>query len=755
MAHAIGIDFGTTELRVAIYAAASSSEPPTARLLRQGKRELRFPAAVAVDGDGSLIAGDRARRLQITRPRSTVLAPLALLGARYDDLDVDAWAPLQLVRDARGGVRVRLGGRVYAPVQLVAAQLIALRATVEEALGEALPPAVVTIPAGLGNLARRGLVDACTIAGVDLLRLMPATTAAALELHAAGNLTGEPTVALCDLGSGSFSAAVVELGENAVAILGSASALGAGSRTIDGRLAERLTDEAALACEQPDLAADPVARVRLRDAAEKAKIDLSSEREREIHLPFLTADASGPKHLETILAQGELEGLLGDLVERWTATFNAAVARSGRELASLDEVFLLGRGAQLPLLQDRVEAALGRTPELRFVAGDLAARGAARAAAIFTRDPTVTAVEIDDVLGRPIILQRDDSPPPVAGAQAAGAPPDASAPADADAPADAPTETDESAAAVAVAQSDADADAATAENHADDDGVDATDAPALASEEAERATERDDDDDANDELADADGEELAAADAPAPAPAEPAPRPTDDLEPELLFPATISLPASHTELFETDPQGDAPTAHFHLSEGDRGRYALGEHVLRGRPAIDLTFNVDANGILSLSFRESFRGRQAVLEVFGAGGMSPEEVEALAEHQRAVEEALRRQRRTQALKLRLGGLRERGLKVLTDLAEGIPEGDRDRLRATFKAIHDAVVSGSLSALEAANEGIDALLAELPAAIQQALVEPNQQPGADAAKAGAGAPSKPSKPSKPDAAPDARA
>ncbi len=187
------------------------------------------------------------------------------------------------------------------------------------------------------------------------------------------------------------------------------------------------------------------------------------------------------------------------------------------------------------------------------------------------------------------------------------------------------------------------------------------------------------------------------------------------------------MPTRHSELFEAE--GEGATGHFHLREGLRDRHALGEHVLRGRPMIDVTFNVDINGILSLSFRQNFRGKEAQLYVLGGGGMSPEEVRALAAQERAKEEVLRKKRRTQELTLRLKGLHERGSKVLDELQAGIPEGNRIQLQATLQAMHDAVVTGSLEALEAANTRLSELLGELPRAIQEAIstpVAPENQP-----------------------------
>ncbi|HGG56176.1 MAG TPA: hypothetical protein ENK31_00075, partial [Nannocystis exedens] len=194
----------------------------------------------------------------------------------------------------------------------------------------------------------------------------------------------------------------------------------------------------------------------------------------------------------------------------------------------------------------------------------------------------------------------------------------------------------------------------------------------------------------------------------------------DRPEPELLFAATATMPASHTELFEAE--GDGATAHFFLREGPRDRYALGEHVLRGRQLIDVTFNVDINGILGLSFRKNFRGKEAQLYVLGGGGMPSEEVQALAAEERTKEEVLRKRRRTQELTLRLRGLHERGSKVLSELQAGIPEGDRIQLQATLQAMHDAVVAGSLEALETANSRLIELLGELPRAIQEAITTP---------------------------------
>lgn len=585
MAQAIGIDLGTSELTAAIV------DGERARVLRRGKSEVRMPAVVGLEG-GELFAGDRARRLGLTRPRTTVHGALRLLGRRFDDLDLAAFAPLTITRAASGDAAVRLGERTFAPLQLVAAQLIALRREIEEVIAGPLPPVVVTIPAGAGDAERRALLGACKIAGVDVLRLCPATTAAALTVRGERALPGDAAIAVVDFGAGHFTTSVVELREGAVEVV-AAVTVPVGSQDLDARVAEWLVGEVRqqLGLGDDPAAIDPTLRARVRDAAAKAKIALSGARERDLHLPFLGADEAGPRHFAGRLTQTKLEALGKDVIDRCADAFTRALALGRRDAAALESIVLTGQGAHLPLLQDRVEALAGRSPELRWLAGDPIARGAATLAGLLLAESA--EVSVLEVAGRPITIEREGQAP------------------------------------------------------------------------------------------------------------------------ALLFAAAAPLPTSHTELFEA--AGDGPTGRFALAEGERGQLRLGDFTLAGRPEIDLTFHLDKHGCLDMSFRTSFRGREASLVSDGRLGLGPEALDALVAHERAIEEALRRERRTHELTLRLGDRLDRGARALAELGEALPEGPRVRLDRCLAAIHDALKAGGLQGLEEADADLESLLGELPPAL----------------------------------------
>ncbi|MEZ4452629.1 MAG: Hsp70 family protein [Nannocystaceae bacterium] len=583
MAHAIGIDLGTSELTAAIV------DDEGARVIKRGKHELRLPAAVGLEG-GELFAGDRARRLVITRPRTTVLGARRLLGRRFDDLDLAAFAPLTITRAERGDPAVRLGERAYAPLQLIAAQLIALRREIEEVIAGPLPAVVLTVPAGAGDAERRALLQACRIAGVEVLRLCPSTTAAALTYRAERPLPGDAAVAIVDFGAGQFTAAVVELREGAVEVL-SAATVPVGSSEIDTRVVEWMIGEVGKLLELEEPAADPSILVRVRDAAMKAKVALSGAREHPLHLPFLTADEAGSHGFTGKLTQTRLEGLCGDVIDRCADAFTRALAQAGREAAALEAVVLVGDGAHLPLLQDRIEALAGRPPELRWLAGDPIARGAAALAGLLLAESA--DVSVLEIAGRAITLEREGQ------------------------------------------------------------------------------------------------------------------------EPTILFPVGAPLPTSQSELFEA--AGGGPTGRFVLGEGERARAPIGEFTLTGRPEIDVTFSLDRHGCVDLSFRTSFRGKEAHLAVDGRLGLDPDALEAMVEHERAIEEVLRRERRTQALTLRLTDRLDRGARALAELGEALPEGPRIRLDRALAAIRAALTRGGLQGLEDADAELEGLLAELPPAV----------------------------------------
>lgn len=600
MTLATAIDLGAS------WVSLGLSDGERVAIPTRGKTPLRIPAWVALDAEGRLIAGERAWRLGITRPRMVVPAVAGLLGRRFDGLDPADFAPLALQRGPVGDVRVRLGERTYAAPRLAAALLAEIRVQAEELLGEPLGPAVLAVPAHAGDAYRRALADAAAIAGVDLARMVHATTAAALLYRAERVGIGDEIIAVCDLGGGRFDASIVAVGDAGVEVLAHRGVDDVGGADMDLRIVEWLRDAVVEQAGEAALA-DPTVRVRLRDVAQKSRVALSSARDAAIHLPFLFADEVGTRHLHTKITQAKMEALVKAPIDRCVEALQQALADAGREPAALAEIVLVGGAARMPLFQDRVEAILRRAPHTRYLGGEAVARGAALYAAVLRGQRELQVV---DILGREIVLERE--------------------------------------------------------------GV----------------------------------------------------------EPEVVIQRAAPLPASHTELIELaePPPGaaEAPPAVFRVHEGVRSPALVAACTLRGRPAIDLTFAVDASGRLALEYRQWARGKEAVLTVEERCVLDDAERQELVTHERALEEAARRQARAEDLQLRLAGWIERGDRVLAELGEGLPAGAREHLQLALRSARDARVADTDTALEAADAAFEALASELPPAVQQALRGPPVPP-----------------------------
>lgn len=397
----VGIDLGTTRCVVGVLEAGK------AVALLIGREVYREVSAIGHE-DAGVIVGERARRLCLTRPRQMLLAPLRLLGRRFDELDLEAWRPQPLLRAADGELRVRLvpasgagEGELVAPPVLLAPLLRQLRHTTERQLGEPLHTAVVAVRGQLRDAQRRATIAACRLGGVEVRRLVHATTAVALAYHAGRTAVEEETIAVIDFGGGGFDVAIFAVGERSIEVLAQRG-VEVGGEDLDARVVEWLLAEFR---EQTgvDGAADPVVRARMRDASEKARVVLSGQKDVVIHLPYLAADEAGPKHLQVKLTQARLEKLVADLIDRCAATVQRTLDDSGRAADSVTQVLLVGGCSRMPAVHERVEAVFRRIPVDALNSEDVVARGAAIFAGLLaSRSPELV---VHEALGRPLWLQ--------------------------------------------------------------------------------------------------------------------------------------------------------------------------------------------------------------------------------------------------------------------------------------------------------------------------------------------------------------
>ena len=386
MGKIIGIDLGTTNSVVAVMEGGEPTVIPSA----EGGRTV--PSVVAFTKSGERLVGLLAKRQAVTNPGNTVYSIKRFMGRRWDDPEVQRskkFVPYTVEKDPKSdGVVVRIGDKVYTPPELSAMILQKLKADAEAYLNEKVTEAVITVPAYFDDTQRQATKDAGRIAGLDVKRIINEPTASALAYGL--DKKADEKIAVYDLGGGTFDIFILELGDGVFEVKATNGDTHLGGddfdqRVIDWLLAEFKKDQGI------DLSKDAQALQRLKEAAEKAKIELSSTASTEINLPYVTADASGPKHLVMTLTRAKLEDLVGDLIEKTTPPVKAAHKDAGLKPAEIDEVILVGGQTRQPKVQDVVKAAFGKDPHRGVNPDEVVAVGAAIQAGVL-------AGEVKDVL---------------------------------------------------------------------------------------------------------------------------------------------------------------------------------------------------------------------------------------------------------------------------------------------------------------------------------------------------------------------
>ena len=401
MSLAIGIDLGTSRCAVGVY------EHGKAAALLFGKQVYTLPSAVGFADDGSLLVGDRVRRLTLTRPQSMLMAVHRLIGRRFDDLDVQAWRPYALMRSAGGDAHVRVGEDGVSPEELIAPLIREVRDAAERQLGEVIGAGVVTVRGHVNDAMRRATIAACRLGGLEVRRLVHSTTAAALTYQAGRAFNGDELIAVIDFGAGGFDAALIEVGERNVEVLAQRG-IAVGGEDLDARVVDWLLAEFR---EQTgvDGAADPVVRARMRDVAERTRISLSDAKDAEIHLPYLAADETGPKHLQSRLTQAKFEKMIADLLDRCDAVVQRVLDDAGKHIKDVTHVLVLGGCSRMPVVHGRLETIFKQAPSSLLDHEDTVARGAALfAGQVAARHPERT---VHEVVSRPLWLQVGDGEP--------------------------------------------------------------------------------------------------------------------------------------------------------------------------------------------------------------------------------------------------------------------------------------------------------------------------------------------------------
>jgi molecular chaperone DnaK len=380
MGKVIGIDLGTTNSCVAVM------EGKTPKVIENAEGMRTTPSIVAFTDDGERLVGQPAKRQAVTNPEKTIFAVKRLIGRRYDDPMVEKdkkLVPYKITRASNGDAWVEADGKSYSPSQISAFILQKMKETAEANLGQKIDQAVITVPAYFNDAQRQATKDAGKIAGLEVLRIINEPTAAALAYGLDKQKTG--TIAVYDLGGGTFDISVLEIGDGVFEVKSTNGDTFLGGEDFDMRLVNYLADE--FQKEQGiDLRRDKLALQRLKESAEKAKIELSSTTQTEINLPFITADASGPKHLTMKLTRAKFEALVDDLIQKTIQPCKQAIKDAGISAAQINEVVLVGGMTRMPKVQEVVKQLFGKEPHKGVNPDEVVAVGAAIQAGVLQGD---------------------------------------------------------------------------------------------------------------------------------------------------------------------------------------------------------------------------------------------------------------------------------------------------------------------------------------------------------------------------------
>ena len=621
MGKIIGIDLGTTNSCVAVM---EGGEP---RVIENAEGDRTTPSVVAFTDDGEVIVGAPAKRQAVTNPANTLYAIKRLIGRKFTDDEVQKdieLVPYKIIAADNGDAWVEVNGKKMAPQEISARVLQKMKKTAEDYLGEPVTEAVITVPAYFNDSQRQATKDAGKIAGLDVKRIINEPTAAALAFGM-DKKEGDRKVAVYDLGGGTFDISIIELadidGEHQVEVLSTNGDTFLGGEDFDQRLIDYLVDE--FKKDQGiDLRNDPLALQRLKEGAEKAKIELSSTQQTDVNLPYITADASGPKHMNIKLTRAKLESLVEDLIERSIEPCKRALKDAGLSASEVDDVILVGGQTRMPKVQEKVKEFFGREPRKDVNPDEAVALGAAIQGGVL-------GGEVKDVL----LL---DVTPLSLGIETMG-------------------------------------------------GV-----------------------------------------------------------MTKLIEKNTTIPTKATQVFSTAEDNQTAVT-VHVLQGERemasankslGRFDLSDipPAPRGVPQIEVTFDIDANGILHVSAKDKATGKEQSIVIKASSGLTDEEVEQMVKDAEAHAEEDRKFHELVDARNQAENLIHSTKKSMEELGDKMEAGEKDAIEAAIKDLEEALKGEDKDAIEAKTK----VLVEASGKMAERVYAQQQGEGAQAAgAAGAGA------------------